>query len=193
MSEGRRVITRSQSRDLLRDAAIAVWLNWLVVVHKPRRLQKRHEQNKQAARLNVMLACGNDHSLLIQKNGSIACTGCNADEEAPPEGVPGDFVAVSAGECFSMALRRDGSIAWWGDNGLWRWDDMRYLQSYLGYDQGSDFVAIAAGHRHALAIRSGGSIVCWGFGEEQEVYLCVSDGDVYTRSSERFRTDLHIV
>ncbi|XRB02263.1 hypothetical protein NFJ02_14g16170 [Pycnococcus provasolii] len=38
------------------------------------------------------------------------------DGQAPPDGVDGDFVAIAAGDAHSLALRRDGSIACWGDN-----------------------------------------------------------------------------
>ena len=61
-----------------------------------------------------MVATGLMHSLGLRRNGSIACWGDN-EGQAPPHGMPGDFVAVAAGAYHSLALRRDGSIVCWGD------------------------------------------------------------------------------
>ena len=108
----------------LRDAAIAVWRDWLVVVHKPRRLaivKERDEQLRKAAesrsRANANLGAGlNCFSLALRNDGNIACWGDNGDGQAPPDGIQGDFVAIAAGDNHSLAIRRDGSIACWGDN-----------------------------------------------------------------------------
>ena len=103
----------------LRDAAIDVWREWLVVVHKPRRLaivKERDEHRKRISRANANIAAGSYHSLALQRNGSIACWGDNEDGQAPPGGIQGDFVAIAAGEFHSLALQRDGSIACWGRN-----------------------------------------------------------------------------
>ena len=103
----------------LRDDAIAVWREWLVVVHRPRRIaivEERNELRKRMSRANVNLAAGNEHSLALRPDGSVVCWGRNGYGQAPPDGIPGDFVAIAAGEFHSLALRRDGSIACWGDN-----------------------------------------------------------------------------
>ena len=104
----------------LRDAAIAVWCEWLVVVHKPRRLaivKERDEQlRKTMSRANANLGAGDVHTLALQRDGSIACWGSNLDGQAPPDGIQGDFVAIAAGLAHSLALRRDGGIACWGSN-----------------------------------------------------------------------------
>ena len=102
--------------DKLRDDAIDVWRQWLVVVHKPRRIEKIKVLRISMARANANLAAGGDHSLALRRNRSIAGWGRNDDGQAPPDGIPGDFVAIAAGEFHSLALRRDGSIACWGDN-----------------------------------------------------------------------------
>ena len=64
----------------------------------------------------------------------------------------GDFVAVAAGEFFSLALRADGSLAGWGFN--------QYGQTDVPEDD--DFVAVAAGFAHGLAVRTDGSLAAWG-------------------------------
>jgi len=53
----------------------------------------------------------------------------------------------------SLAVKSDGSIVVWGDDGLWQITDK---------PSGNDFVAITAGDYHSLALKSDGSIVGWG-------------------------------
>jgi len=55
-----------------------------------------------------------------------------------------DFVAISAGDYYSLALKSDGSIVGWGSNG----DGNKATPP-----EGNDFIAIAAGHQQILAIR----------------------------------------
>ncbi|MCX5636930.1 MAG: hypothetical protein NTX52_04450, partial [Planctomycetota bacterium] len=91
-------------------------------------------------------------------DGSIVGWGENwCGAATPPAG--NDFVAIAAGGatvCFlsgacgtigySLALKSDGSIVGWGDNG--------YGQA--SPPDGNDFVSIAAGEYHSLAIREQG-------------------------------------
>ncbi len=59
----------------------------------------------------------------------------------PPDG--NDFVAISAGEYYSLALKKDGSIVSWSTD---------YLSQATPPD-GNDFIAVATGHHLSLAIR----------------------------------------
>jgi alpha-tubulin suppressor-like RCC1 family protein len=52
----------------------------------------------------------------------------------------------------SLALKGDGSIVGWGNNG--------YGQATP--PGGNDYIAIAAGGYHSVALKSDGSLVCWG-------------------------------
>ena len=63
------------------------------------------------------ISAGDEHSLALRKDGTVACWGSNSSGRAPPEGRDdGPFVAVSAGQEHSLALREDGTVACWGDN-----------------------------------------------------------------------------
>jgi len=64
-----------------------------------------------------------------------------------------DYVDISAGQWFCVALRSDGSIVAWGD-------DIYGIVS--SKPSGTGFEAIAAGLNHSLALASDGSIVTWG-------------------------------
>ena len=113
-------VTRAwpMSESLAYDA-LRVFVNW----QRERRLHKVRER-KQAARKAIGLLAADGlryagdggQSLAIRVDGSIACWGSNGDGQAPPAGVPGNFVAIAAGPAHSLALRADGSIACWGWN-----------------------------------------------------------------------------
>ena len=100
----------------LKDKAIAVWLDWLVTVHRPRRIAAVQERRIRRARANAVISAGYRHSLALRADGSVACWGANHLDQAPPAGVEGDFVAIAAGREHSLALRADGSVACWGYN-----------------------------------------------------------------------------
>ena len=103
----------------LRDRAIAVWRDWLVAVHRPRRIatvKERNELRKRMSRANANLGAGRGFSLALRHDGNITCWGNFDDGQAPPDGIQGDFVAIAAGDSHSLALQRNGSIACWGNN-----------------------------------------------------------------------------
>ena len=81
----------SASHDLLlslRDKAIAVWLDWLVTVHRPRRLaavQERRIRRIRRARANAAISAGYYHSLALRADGSVACWGWNDSGQAPTD------------------------------------------------------------------------------------------------------------
>ncbi len=65
----------------------------------------------------------------------------------------GLYAAVAAGSMHSLALRSDGAIAAFGDNG----DGACNVPS-----PNTGFIAVGAGDSHSLAIRSGGVVAAWG-------------------------------
>jgi hypothetical protein len=82
--------------------------------------------------------------------GKLVAWGAN--ELGETEVPDGDFVAIAAGESYSLAVRADGSLAGWGFN--------QYGQTNV--PAGNDFVAVSAGFAHGLALRADGSLVGWG-------------------------------
>ena len=64
---------------LLRDSAIAVWLDWLVTVHRPRRIAAVQERRIRRARANALISAGHYYSLALRADGSVACWGWNVN------------------------------------------------------------------------------------------------------------------
>jgi len=84
--------------------------------------------------------------------GKIIAWGYNGLGQCTPP-VGNDFVAISSGGYQCLALKKDGSLASWGDNTYGQTDDM---------PPGNDFIAVASGMSHNMALRANGSIVAWG-------------------------------
>jgi hypothetical protein len=63
-----------------------------------------------------------------------------------------DFVAISAGCGFNLALKDDGSIRAWGDDS----------EDQCGVPDGNSFTAVSAGGYHGLALKGDGSMAAWG-------------------------------
>lgn len=83
--------------------------------------------------------------------GSIVRWGDDGGGAVSPTPSGNDFIAVAAGDSFTMALREDGALACWGGN----W----WITSAT---PSGAFIAIAAGFSHAHVIRADGTILSWG-------------------------------
>nr|QBK92827.1 MAG: regulator of chromosome condensation protein [Pithovirus LCPAC401] len=71
-----------------------------------------------------------------------------------------DYVSVSAGYAYVLALTSNGEIISWGNNS--------HL-SKCKIPEGSDFVEVSAGTNFAMALRSNGKIESWGLDLNQQV------------------------
>ena len=63
-------------------------------------------------------------------------------------------MAIAAGGDHTVALKNDGSVVAWGDNG--------YGQTTVPVAAQSGVTAIAAGGSHTVALKNDGSVVAWG-------------------------------
>ena len=75
---------------------------------------------------------------------------------------------LGGGVQFSLALRRDGRVACWGDNDFGQ-------APPDGVD--GDFIAIDAGDFHSLALQRDGSIACWGWNNNDQAPPAGVDGN----------------
>ena len=85
---------------------------------------------------------------------SVACGGSG---EVVAPAVP--FTDVAVGESHACALRADGRVACWGDNGRGQAEA-----------PGGGFTAVAAGGDRSCGLRSDATVACWG------LYAAVPEG-----------------
>jgi alpha-tubulin suppressor-like RCC1 family protein len=103
-----------------------------------------------------MITAGKDHSLILNKDGSLVAWGSNTDGQCNvPSG--NDFVAVEAGWHHSLALKADGSVVAWGMK--------HYGQCNVPVEAQRDVIAISAGSYFSMALKADGSVVVWGYNE----------------------------
>ncbi|MGD0786202.1 MAG: dockerin type I domain-containing protein [Sedimentisphaerales bacterium] len=115
----------------------------------------------------MRIAPGAYRTFAIVSPGTIVCWGDNKNgwdlflgntianaEGTPPGG--NTFRAVVAALEHAVALRADGSLVSWGDNGFNQVSGTPLLEI------GNPFTAIAAVYAHSLALKADGSVVAWG-------------------------------
>ena len=128
-------------------------------------------------RAMVSIAAGSGHSLAVASDGTVWAWGANSSGQCGQSTIDSrvfapsrlysltNFAQVSAGGNFSAALRQDGTVWAWGDNGY----------GQLGYYQGgsssaypyqatgvTDVAAIEAGSEYMLALKADGTFWGWG-------------------------------
>ncbi len=109
----------------------------------------------------------------VLSDGSLAVWGY--DWSTVPAG--NDFVDIDLGGIHSLALRSDGSVAAWGNNGYGACD----------VPLGNDFIAVGAGAYYSLALKYEGSLMAWGsnFGGQLDVpvgsdFVTISAGGAHS-------------
>jgi alpha-tubulin suppressor-like RCC1 family protein len=161
----------------------------------------------------------NNPSIAIKSDDSIEQWGNYVDNwnsATPPAG--NDFVDVSAGVTHGMALKADGSVNCWGNNGSGQvspipagtfqaisagdsfsvglktngeiecWGDNTYGQT--DHPAGTDYTAISAGGRFSLALKTDGSIVGWGDNSVYQIDCPVGKNFVAISAGEEFSVAL---
>lgn len=107
-------------------------------------------------KLNVAIAAGCRHSLVLRGYGPVLAWGSYAGTNVPRNFTNVIAIAASGAACHGghgLALKRDGTVTAWGDNG--------FGQTNVPPDL-TNVVAVAAGDVHNLALKSDGSVVAWG-------------------------------
>ena len=133
------------------------------------------------------IAAGRYHTVALKTDGSVWAWGYNGhgqlgdgtnDNENTPVQVTGfdgsgwlsDVAAIAAVGDYTIALKTDGSVWAWGDNGLGQLGDGTndnkntpvQVKGPGGVDWLADVFAIAAGGYHTVALKTDGSVWAWG-------------------------------
>lgn len=121
----------------------------------------------------MAIGLGAEHSCATNSSGDVYCWGSNAagqigdgtmTSSATPVavnlgGLP--VVALAGGDAFTCALRTDGAVWCWGDDGQGQQGNGSGAGGAPSAVDLSDATALCAGAAHACAI-AGGSVHCWG-------------------------------
>jgi alpha-tubulin suppressor-like RCC1 family protein len=132
------------------------------------------------------LAAGTSHSCALTVGSTVKCWG-NGNSGAlgdgstsvasPPVSVTGGVLgvlALASGDGHSCALKFDGSVACWGDNGEGQLGDATSFHSVVNpipvaVGGLGGVVAIVAGRYHTCALKADGTVACFGKNSENEL------------------------
>ena len=84
-----------------------------------------------------------------------------------------NVIQLATGSAFSLALKEDGTVWWWG--GLGSENELTPVEN-TNIDE---VISLGAGRYHAMAIRSDGTLWTWGYNG----YGALGDGTTIDRSS----------
>jgi alpha-tubulin suppressor-like RCC1 family protein len=123
------------------------------------------------------VAAGGRHTCALMTAGGVSCWGYNefgqlgdgttSDSPMPVAvaGLPRSVRAITTGGNFSCALKTDGAVMCWGNNGAGQLGDGTYTDSPAPVEAtglASGVSAIAAGYYHICGITKDRGVTCWG-------------------------------
>ncbi len=127
----------------------------------------------------VAIAAGETHSLALRSDGTVWAWGYNGygqlgdgttDTRTTPDKVTdlgGAASAIGSGSSHSLAVRTDGTVHAWGNNGDGQLGDGTTSERtkpvrVRGINRGSGVSGVLGGRYHSVAVRSDGQIRSWG-------------------------------
>jgi alpha-tubulin suppressor-like RCC1 family protein len=126
----------------------------------------------------IAIAGGDAHSLALKNDGSVWSWGDNLGGQLGngtsilKSNVPVQVssltgvIAIAAGAYHSLALKNDGTVWAWGDNGFGQLGNgTNIVKSNVPVQVSSltGVIAIAAGAYHSLALKNDGTVWAWGY------------------------------
>lgn len=124
----------------------------------------------------IAVSAGGYHSLALKSDGTVWAWGYGKDGElgngtttewqSEPVQVSGlaDVVAIAAGNYHNLAIKKDGTVWAWGNNGEGRLGDGTTTNRTTPVQVHglSNIVQVAAGGEHSLALDADGNVWAWG-------------------------------
>ena len=141
------------------------------------------------------ISVGGDHVLALTNDGRIFSAGWNLngqlgrggvsnppyfdwDDEFKQVGIANDWVTIEAGKNCSFAIKSNGTLWAWGDNGE---SQLGFSVGHPGYGGGlgedfpeqvgtdTDWESISCGGAHSIAIKTNGTLWIWGNNDDHRL------------------------
>lgn len=124
----------------------------------------------------LTVSAGGNHSLAVKTNGTLWSWGSgifgqlgngafnSATFNVTQVGTATDWIRVSAGSLFSVALKNNGTLWTWGRNDVGQLGNNTLIDTNVPAQVGTatDWSQIEAGNEHTLAIKTTGTLWSWG-------------------------------
>eukprot|EP01065_Artemidia_motanka_P051350 TRINITY_DN9041_c0_g3_i1.p1 TRINITY_DN9041_c0_g3~~TRINITY_DN9041_c0_g3_i1.p1 ORF type:complete len:426 (+),score=118.24 TRINITY_DN9041_c0_g3_i1:52-1329(+) len=120
------------------------------------------------------MAAGARHIALLMDDGSVRCCGDNAKGQCSvPADLGSDSVWVSCGDRSTVAVRRDGSLCWWGERSQ--------LQHAPLSTSGVSYCAAIFCQHAVHAVTADGSQICTEPTPSSDEWMYMLQSDVFSR------------
>ncbi len=124
----------------------------------------------------MTVSAGGNHALAVKTNGTLWSWGSgifgqlgngafnSATFNVTQIGTATDWIEVSAGSLFSVALKNNGTLWTWGRNNVGQLGNNTFIDTNVPAQVGTaiDWSQIDAGGEHTLAIKTTGDLWAWG-------------------------------
>lgn len=122
------------------------------------------------------ISAGNSHNLAIKSDGTLWAWGRNSDGQVgvgsasasfttPQQiGTDTDWLRISAGDEFSLAIKTNGTLWAWGDNAFGQLGNNSIIDqsSPIQVGNATNWLMTSAGTQHVLALNTNGELWAWG-------------------------------
>jgi alpha-tubulin suppressor-like RCC1 family protein len=143
--------------------AVSVWTNFNIVGGTPRGCWAE-------------ISAGGYHTLAIAQDGTLWAWGDNNNKQlgnnsavtyqTTPVQISSErnWMFVSAGEYYSLAIKKDGTLWAWGRNDYGQLGDGTTTQRNTPVQIGTDtnWLSVSAGYHHSMAIKTNNTLWAWG-------------------------------
>ncbi|XP_005108335.2 secretion-regulating guanine nucleotide exchange factor [Aplysia californica] len=142
-----------------------------------------------------LMTCGNNDRGQQRRDGK---TNVLRFEPQPPPSPSANFVKVTAGWDFVIAITGDGSVLSWGSNSFGQLGrqcpqgknfDFTPEQVVIG-SQCMKATCVEAGLRHAVALTDSQEVVTWGHGKKGQLGQCTDAGELKAKSGIPAKVDI---
>jgi alpha-tubulin suppressor-like RCC1 family protein len=144
-------------------------------------------------------SAGNSFTVALKKNGTLWSWGINnlgqlgdntvIMKSSPVQvfGSATDWASVSAGNTHAMALKTNGTLWGWGDNGNGKLGDgtttERHFPVPVSSPPANNYASVSAGNTFTVALKGDGTLWAWGANSSGQLGIGTTPLEVFTPTS----------